>query len=74
MDLLAALPPEIRDRITEWPITFERKPHTAMAVAGIHPDFTMGLFTGVPFSLAVAVSQRLPPHIILFLENLWAAA
>ncbi len=72
--LLAALPPDIRERIAGLPITFEPKPNAAMAAAGIHPDYTMGLFTGVPFSMAIAVSQRLPPQIILFLENLWAYA
>ena len=41
-----------------------------MVASGIHEDRTLGLFTGVPYSRAIEVSQRLPPQIILFLENI----
>ena len=73
-DVLAALPPDVRGKLGELPITFDPKPNAALAAAGIHPDYTMGLFTGIPFPMAIAVSQHLPPQIILFLENLWAYA
>jgi len=72
--VLASLPAAVRDQLTELPITFEPKPNAAMAACGIHPDYTLGLFTGVPFSRAIEVSQRLPPQIILFLENICACA
>ena len=69
--VLAALPREVRDRLTELPITFEPKPNTAMVSSGIDADRTLGLFTGVSFARAIAVSQRLPPQIILFLDNIY---
>ena len=70
--VLAALPREVRDRLAELPITFDPKPNSAMAASGIDPDRTLGLFTGVPYARAIEVSQRLPPQIILFLENILA--
>ena len=73
-EVLNTLPPHVRDRATEVPITLEPKPSAAMAAGGIHPEHTLGLFTGVPYLRAIAVSQRLPPQIILFLENLWTYA
>jgi predicted Zn-dependent protease with MMP-like domain len=69
--MLAALPREVRERLTELPITFEPKPNAAMVASGIDADRTLGLFTGVSFARAIAVSQRLPPQIILFLGNIY---
>ncbi len=69
--VMDALPPDILERIADVPITFDARPNAAMVAAGIHPYRTQGLFTGVPYSKAVAVSQHLPPQIILFLENIW---
>ena len=73
-EVLNSLPPHVRNRATELPITLEPKPNAAMATGGIHPEHTLGLFTGVPYFRAMEVSQRLPPQIILFLENLWTYA
>jgi len=70
--VLDALPRAVRERLAELPITFAPKPNAAMVAGGIDPDRTLGLFTGVSFARAVAVSQRLPPQIILFLDNLLA--
>ena len=70
--VINSLPPDVRDRLAELPITFEAKPNAAMTAGGIHPDYTVGLFTGVPYPCAIAVSQHLPPQIILFLDNLRA--
>jgi len=70
-DVLAALPPAVRGRLGELPITFEPQPNDDLVAAGLPRGRTMGLFTGVPWILALAVSQRLPPQIILFLDNLW---
>ena len=69
--VLATLPLEVRDRLAELPITFESKPNAAMAASGIDVGRTLGLFTGVPYSRAIEVSQRLPPQIVLFLENIY---
>jgi len=68
--VLAALPLEVREQISELPITFDPKPNAAMAASGIDPDRTLGLFSGVPYARAIEVSQRLPPQIILFLTNI----
>ena len=70
--VLAALPLEVAARLTELPITFDPKPNAAMCAGGIDPDRTLGLFSGVPYARAIDVSQRLPPQIILFLENILA--
>jgi predicted Zn-dependent protease with MMP-like domain len=69
--VLAALPDEVRERLLELPITFDPKPNADMVAGGIDPDRTLGIFTGVPYSRAIAVSQHLPPQIILFLENIY---
>ena len=69
--VLAVLPREVRDQLIELPVTFEPKPNTAMVASGIDADRTLGLFTGVSFARAIAVSQRLPPQIILFLDNIY---
>jgi predicted Zn-dependent protease with MMP-like domain len=68
--LLAALPADIRARLAELPVTFEPRPNDEMVRGGIRRDGTLGLFVGVPYQQAVAVSQRLPPQVILFLANL----
>ena len=70
--VLAMLPREVHDRLSELPITFEPKPNAALVTAGLDPDRTLGLFTGVSYARAIAVSQHLPPQIILFLENILA--
>jgi predicted Zn-dependent protease with MMP-like domain len=65
---LAALPAPLRVRAEKLPVTFERQPNVGLQADGIEPD-TLGLFTGAEF---VEEEQApLPPHIILFLENLW---
>ena len=69
--VLAALPQEVRERLTELPITFEPKPNSAMVASGIDVNRTLGLFTGVSFARAIEVSQRLPPQVILFLDNIY---
>ena len=70
--VIAALPRKVRDRLSALPVTFDPKPNADMVASGIDPDRTLGLFTGVPYSRAIAVSQHLPPQIILFLENISA--
>ncbi|HBA84586.1 MAG TPA: hypothetical protein DCZ95_10870 [Verrucomicrobia bacterium] len=64
-------PDAYQERIQEVPITFEPRPNAALARAGLDPWDTLGLFTGVPYPDSLTISQRLPPQIILFLENIW---
>ncbi|MCX7009078.1 MAG: metallopeptidase family protein [Kiritimatiellaeota bacterium] len=72
--VLATLPQDVRERLSELPITFDPKPNAAMLANGIDADRTLGLFTGVSYARAIEVSQRLPPQIILFLENIFKYA
>ena len=69
--VMGALPDDVRARLSDLPMTFEPRPNAEMVAGGIHADLTLGLFTGVPYPRSIAVSQRLPPQIILFLENIW---
>jgi predicted Zn-dependent protease with MMP-like domain len=64
---LTALPRPLRERAEKLPVTFERQPNAGLQADGIEPD-TLGLFTGAEF--VEEESVPLPPHIILFLENL----
>jgi len=65
---LAKLPPPLRERAEQLPVTFERFPNPGLQAEGIEPD-TLGLFTGA--ELADEGNVPMPPQIILFLENLW---
>ena len=68
---LAKLPPPLRERAEQLPVTFERFPNPGLQAEGIEPD-TLGLFTGA--ELADEGNVPMPPQIILFLENLWGFA
>jgi len=65
---LGELPPELRERARQLPVTFERAPNADLIVDGIEPD-TLGLFVGPEFADEGHVPM--PPQIILFLQNLW---
>lgn len=68
---LAELPVPVRARARPLPVTFEPAPNTGLQADGIAPD-TLGLFCGAEFAEEGQVP--LPSQIILFLENIWAAA
>ena len=68
--LLAALPPALRARAREIPVTFEAEPTPAMLADGIAPD-TLGLFVGDEYAAGWSGGEALPTQIILFLGNLW---
>ena len=70
---LAALPEPLRERAQALAVTCEPRPRPAQLQDGIEPD-TLGLFLGPEFSDEETATFPLPPHIILFLENLWALA
>jgi len=71
--VLAALPAPLRQRAAALPITLERRPNAAHQRDGIDPD-TLGLFVGNEFASESNTLSPLPPHIILFLDNLWEQA
>jgi len=66
--VLAELPPPLLEQAQRVPVTFEAAPNAALQRDGISPD-TLGLFTGAEY--AEEDHTTMPPHIILFLENLW---
>lgn len=68
---LGELPPELRERARQLPVTFERVPNAGLIADGVEPD-TLGLFVGPEFADEVHVPM--PPQIILFLQNLWEFA
>lgn len=69
--LLADLPEPLRERAKTVPVALERRPGSELQADGIESD-TLGLFTGPEWAAVGEVPQ--PPHIILFLENVWEAA
>ena len=66
--LLAALPPDIREKVLALPIVFEPAPGPDLVREGIEPD-VLGLFLGNP--CAEVDGDPIPPEILLFLSNLW---
>jgi len=70
---IRSLPSELRDRVRQLPVSFERRPAKALQKDGIEPD-TLGLFVGEPFSETGSTATPLPAQVILFLENIWDAA
>ena len=69
--LLVELPEPLRARAKLVPVALERRPGSALQADGIESN-TLGLFTGPEWAAAGEVPQ--PPHIILFLENVWESA
>ena len=65
---LADLPPPLRERAKDLPVTFEPVPNAGLIADGIEAD-SLGLFTGAEF--AEEGQLPMPPQIILFLENIW---
>ncbi|MBC8003737.1 MAG: metallopeptidase family protein [Opitutaceae bacterium] len=63
-----ALPPELRHKVILLPVAYESAPSEDWRRDGIEAD-TLGLFVGPEFS--EQPSAVLPPHIILFLGNIW---
>jgi predicted Zn-dependent protease with MMP-like domain len=64
----AELPEPLRERAGQVPVALERRPSAEMEADGVEAD-TLGLFTGPDWASAGEVPQ--PPHIILYLDNLW---
>jgi predicted Zn-dependent protease with MMP-like domain len=64
------LPPEIRALAREVPVHYEAKPDADVLADGFEPDI-LGLFTGTSHGMELAQDNPSPPHILLYIENLW---
>jgi predicted Zn-dependent protease with MMP-like domain len=69
-DILAALPQKVRSAALVPTILLEPFPDEATLADGTEPD-TLGLFIGGEMAEHESGEQALPPHILLYLENLW---
>lgn len=72
-EVLAALPPDLRERAVTIPVTYEARPNEAMLKSGISRH-TLGLFLGERFDDGMFRHAPLPSQIILFLESIWDMA
>lgn len=66
---LKKLPPRVRTRASDLPVTYERTPNEALVEDAIEPD-TLGLFVGNAYPDPSDSQECIPPQIILFLENI----
>jgi len=69
--LIGRLPPQIRTKIQDIPIIFEKLPGPALVADGVEPD-VMGLFVGDDFPHEL--TDPMPTEIFLFLFNIWDEA
>jgi predicted Zn-dependent protease with MMP-like domain len=67
------LPPDLRRLARDVPVHYERAPSAEILAAGFEPDI-LGMFSGSPHGQELAQDNPAPPHILLFLENLWEFA
>ena len=67
-DTLAALPEPVRCRAVALPVSYDARPQQGLIDEGYDSDL-LGLFVGAP--PAEPDECPLPPHIILFIENIW---
>jgi len=67
--LLRALPRDVRAKADSLAVLFEKCPRKALIAEGIEPD-TLGLFEGASLRDG-PVNEPTPPHIVLYLENIW---
>ncbi len=70
--LYLELPDELRAAARALPLVIEGTPSADLVRSGVAPE-TLGLFVGSPFA-EEAAGAPLPSEILLFVENLWAAA
>jgi predicted Zn-dependent protease with MMP-like domain len=70
---VTALPKKLRAAARAVPVIFEPRPDAAALADGTEPD-TLGLFLGGERAESDAGYEPLPPHIVLYLENLWEFA
>ena len=69
--LISRLPPQIRSKIQDIPIIFEKSPPPNLLADGVESD-VMGLFVGDDYPHEA--SDPMPTEIFLFLFNIWDEA
>ena len=69
--LISRLPSQIRAKIQNIPIIFEKTPAPSLVADGVEPD-VMGLFVGDDYPHDAA--NPMPTEIFLFLDNIWDEA
>ena len=67
---LRSLPATVSDQAGKVPVTFEHAPDQELVDDGIEAD-TLGMFFGVSYADEISSDSPLPPHIVLYLENIW---
>ena len=64
------LPPELRALARDVPVHYDARPADDVIAEGFEPDI-LGLFTGSAHGTELAHDNPAPPHILLYIENLW---
>jgi predicted Zn-dependent protease with MMP-like domain len=64
------LPKELRTIARGVPVLYEAVPAADVLAEGFEPDI-LGLFTGSAHGMELAHDNPAPPHILLYLQNLW---
>ena len=67
---LRSLPAPLRPLARAVPVHYEALPDADVLADGF-PDDILGLFSGDAHGTDLAHDQPSPPHIVLYLENLW---
>ena len=67
---LRALPPDLRGRAKDLPVTFEPIPNEDVAEDEDGTDL-LGLFVGEEMAATGTSLNPIPAQILLFLENIW---
>jgi predicted Zn-dependent protease with MMP-like domain len=65
-----SLPKELRPLARAVPVHYEALPDADVLADGF-PDDILGLFSGDPHGTELIHDQPSPPHIVLYVENLW---
>ncbi|HEX2101635.1 MAG TPA: metallopeptidase family protein [Candidatus Synoicihabitans sp.] len=64
------LPVELRDLAQQVPVVYHDWPSPEILGEEFEPDI-LGMFAGSPHGADTGDHNDVPPHILLFLENLW---
>ena len=67
------LPDVLRSLAQGLPVVYHAWPSDEILGDEFDPDI-LGMFVGAPHGLENAGSAEVPPHILLFLENIWDCA
>ncbi|MBP7142945.1 MAG: metallopeptidase family protein [Opitutaceae bacterium] len=67
------LPEALRSLAQGLPVVYHDWPSDEILGEEFDPDI-LGMFVGAPYGSDTGAPAELPPHILLFLENLWDCA